>query len=288
MNKIFSAVFGLLFFICASCHAYTNEGFLRVTMIDCGQGDSFLVETHEQNILIDTGDVDSKKLIAELNRAGVKRLEKVILTHPHADHIGGVLAVLNNFPVLKIFDNGINSNSPLFRKYRNADVPVSKLKAGDLIALGDGVTFHVFYPNQKIVDAVNFRGQKSDPNNESVVGRLTFGQFGMIFTGDISQAVEEKLLGKRLRATALKAPHHGSRTSSSPEFVASVHPQFIFISAGKDNRFGHPHKSVLAVYRQITAPENIFCTAYNGSVVIETDGVKTSVKPQKRCSWVEE
>lgn len=279
MNKIFSAVFGLLFFICASCHAYSDEGFLRVTMLDIGQGDSFLIETHEQNILIDTGDVDSKKLIAELNRAGVNRLEKVILTHPHADHIGGLQALTKNFVVLKIFDNGIESNSPLYRKYRNADIPVSKLKAGDLIALGDGVTFHVFFPNQKLVDAVN-RGQKSDPNNESAVGRLTFGQFGMIFTGDIGKTVEEKLLGKRLRASVLKAPHHGSRTSSSPEFVAAVRPQFIFISAGKDNRFGHPHKSALAIYKQLVPPENIFCTASNGTVVLLTDGVKTSVTPQ--------
>ena len=289
MNKIFAAVFGLLFFIFNTCAAYTDEGKLRVTMLDVGQGDAFLVETPTQNILIDTGDVDANdKLLAGLNKAGVNRLERVILTHPHSDHIGGIQAVLKNFPVDEIIDNGIASSSPLYKNYRKADVQFSSLVAGDIVDFGGGVQFKVFYPTTELVKAVTSKSQKSKPNNESIVGKLTFGDFSMLFTGDAEKAVEDEILSPYLKATILKAGHHGSRTSSSANFIANVRPEYVFISAGKNNRFGHPNKQALENYRvNFVLPEKIFCTAFNGTVVVETDGLNHIVLPERFNDWVE-
>lgn len=291
MNKIFAAVFGLLFFIfnliSNHCDAYTADGILRVTMLNVGQGDAFLLETSEQNILIDTGD-DKNKIIAELNKAGISRLDRVILTHPHADHIGAIQAVIDNCAVLEILDNGIVSTSPFYIKYRSANIPCTNIEAGDTLNLGDKAYFKVLHPDTFLVNCVNSGVQRSKPNNESIVGRLTFGNFSMLFTGDVEKTVEEDLIAQNIKSTILKAGHHGSRTSSSANFVANVQPQFVFISAGKHNRFKHPHKKPLEIYRvNGVKPENIYCTAFNGTVVAETDGTDITITPEIASSWVE-
>ena len=144
MDRIFAAVFGLLLFFCSVCNAYAPEGHLYVTMFDVEQGDSFLIETPAQNILLDTGDVSTRTtLVDKLKAAGITRLERIILTHPHADHIGGTRAVLDNFSVDEILDNGQSSPSPLYRDYRTAELPFNSLKAGDILDCGGGVKFKV-------------------------------------------------------------------------------------------------------------------------------------------------
>ena len=292
MRKIFTAVFGLLFFICSSiCSAYAPEGKLFVTMLDIGQGDAFLIETPTQNILIDTGDVDQRnKLVDKLKGAGFEHFERIILTHPHSDHIGGVSAVLKNFTVDEISDNGIVSKSPLYTDYHSADVKFSTLKTGDIIDLGGGVKFKVLYPSQAIVRDVNAGNQKSYPNNESIVGKLIFGDFSMLFTGDAEKFVEETLyqtFNTELKSTVLKAGHHGSKTSSTADFVSVVAPDYVFISAGYKNKFGHPHKESLKTYREFfVLPEKIFCTAFNGSVRIESDGKNNIVLVEHESDWV--
>lgn len=288
MKKIFAAVFGLLFFIYAvTCSAYTDEGKLRVSMLNVGQGDAFLIETHEQNILIDTGD-DKDKIIAELNKAGISRLERVILTHPHSDHIGAIQAVLDNFDVVEILDNGIVSPSPFYIKYRTAHIACRNLESGDTVNFGNRAYFKVLHPDTFLVNCVNSGVQRSNPNDESIVGRLTFGDFSMLFTGDVEKTIEADLIAQNIKSTILKAGHHGSRTSSSANFVANVQPQFVFISAGKNNRFKHPHKKPLEIYRvNGVKPENIYCTAFNGTVVIETDGTDIKITPEIASSWVE-
>lgn len=287
MNKIFAAVFGLLFFIFNHCDAYTADGILRVTMLNVGQGDAFLLETSEQNILIDTGD-DKNKIIAELNKAGISRLDRVILTHPHADHIGAIQAVIDNFAVLEILDNGIVSTSPFYKKYRQADIPFTSLEAGDMLNCGDHAYFKVLHPDTFLVNCVNSGAQSSKTNNESIVGRLTFGNFSMLFPSDVEKTVEDDLIAQNIKSTILKAGHHGSRTSSSPNFVANVQPQYIFISAGKHNRFRHPHKKTLETYRvNGVKPKNIYCTAFNGTVIVETDGTNLKITPEIDLNWVD-
>ena len=292
MKKLFTAVFGLLFFIYgAVCSAYSPEGKVFVTVLDIGQGDAFLIETPTQNVLLDTGDVGTRnRLVSKLKDAGITRFERVILTHPHADHIGGVSAVLDNFPVDLISDNGVASASPYFN-YRDK-VPCDSLKAGDILDLGGGVKFHVFYPPQSLVDSVNAGLQPSQPNRECIVGKLTFGELAVMFAADADTFVEDQLvesLQPQLKALILKAGHHGSKSSSSRDFVASVAPDFVFISAGKSNRFGHPHKDALAMFREFhVLPSNIFCTRFNGDIRVESDGKNNLIIVERENDWVED
>lgn len=282
MKKIFAAVFGLLFFIAATCSAYTDAGKLKVTMLDVGQGDAFLVETPEQNVLIDTGEISARsKLLTQLNDAGITRFEKIILTHPHADHIGNAKAVIDSFPVDLVIDNGKASDSPLYNNYVSTGIARQAAVSGDVLDFGGGAKFYVFLP------AANATLQ--GVNNQSIVGKLTFGDFSILFTGDIEKDAEKILCksGVNLESTILKACHHGSKTSNTDNFVAHVKPTFVFISAGLNNKFGHPHKSALRTYREnFVLDENIFCTAFNGQVTVETDGSNYIVIPEKVSDWV--
>ena len=277
---------------------------LKITMLNVGQGDSFLIQTSTQNILIDTSDVDERtKLVSELDKAGVNELDKIILTHPHADHIGGVEKLLKDkkFSVKEVFDNGIASTSKLYLNYMTAikenNVKHSTLKAGDTLNFGGNVKFEVLFPDTNLVDAVNGGKQKTDPNNESIVGRLHYKNFTMMFTGDAELKVESAIWQdnkeKALKSTILKAGHHGSHSSSSENFVRVVNPEYVLISAGEPttkrggNTYGHPHVEPLETYlSQGIDSKNILWSWKNGTVVIETDGNNFSVTPEVKGDWV--
>lgn len=284
IKKIFAAVLGLSLFLCSICAAYAPPESMYVTMLNVGQGDAFLVETPTQNILIDTGDVTAREqLIAELKKAGVTRIEKIILTHAHSDHIGGVMAVLKNFPVDQIIDNGFYSTNPLYKKYHAANVKFSSLRAGNVLDLGGGVYFEVLWPNSK-VDYTNI-------NNQSIVGRVVYEDCSVLFTGDAERAVEKELLENDLQdiqATVLKAGHHGSRSSNSSKFVKTVKPQYILISAALGNPYGHPHRQPLKNFLKVVPSENIFCTAFNGTVRLEFEsGDECEACPEINIDWVD-
>ena len=284
IKKIFAAVLGLSLFLCSICSAYAPPEKMFVTMLNVGQGDAFLIETSTQNILIDTGDVTArKKLIDELKKAGVTRIEKIILTHAHSDHIGGVQTVLKNFPVDEILDNGFTSTSPLYKKYHAADVKFSTLQAGNVLDLGGGAYFEVLSPTPP--------ADYSNVNNQSIVGRLIFEDCSMLFMGDAERAVEKKLLENDLQdiqATVLKAGHHGSRTSNSIKFVKTINPDYILISAGLGNDYGHPHKQSLKNFLKVVPSENIFCTAFNGTVRLEFEsGDECEAFPEINIDWVD-
>lgn len=264
----------LIFF--AHAAAYSPDGKISVTMLNVGQGDSFLIETPTQNVLIDAGDVkDRNKLLAELRKAGVTRFEKIILTHAHADHIGGLQIVLANFVVDKIYDNGFDSPSPFFKKYRDAPTSFGVLRDGVALDLG-GATFKVLHPTER-ADKIN---------NQSIVGKLTFKKFSMLFTGDLEKDAEEQLIQRHnVRATVLKAGHHGSKTSSSNIFLGHVLPNSILISCDVQNRFKHPHKVALRRMKFFT--DDIYCSAFNGTVKIISDGNKFIIEPEDNIEWLE-
>lgn len=277
---------------------------LKITMLNVGQGDSFLIQTSTQNILIDTSDVDERsKLVSELDKAGVNSLDKIILTHPHADHIGGLEKLLKDkkFTVKEVFDNGIASTSKLYLNYmteiKENNVKHSTLKAGDTVNFGGNVKFEVLFPDKNLIDEVNNGKQKTDPNNESIVGRLHYKNFTMMFTGDAELKVESAIWQdnkeKALKSLILKAGHHGSHSSSSENFVRVVNPQYVLISAGEPttkrggNTYGHPHVESLETYlSQGIDSKNILWSWKNGTVVIETDGNNFSVTPEVKGDWV--
>ena len=263
---------------------------VTIKMLNVGQGDSILIQTAEQTVLIDTSDVDERdKFKRELDKAGVKKIDKVILTHPHADHIGGMDVLLKDYQVGTVYDNGMPSTSKLYIGYmkqlKAKGIKHQALKAGDVLDFGSGVSFKVFYPTKELVEKGTQKGYKHDPNNESVVGKLTYGDFSMLFTGDAEQPVEEQLLkadAKDLRSTILKSPHHGSSTGSSVAYLKDVLARYLGKDTYKDRRDGSQKKTKLVkndkgeVYKG-----KVYETDKNGTITITTDGKDYSIKAEE-------
>lgn len=248
-------------------------GILTVRMLDIGQGDAFLLEKDGHFALIDSGDVDQRPKMKEyLKQYHAGTLDTVIITHPHADHLGGMAAVFETVKVKHLYDDGLAAPTPTYRNYvkniKEKEIPYSAAKRGDKIEILPGVSFYVLGPVHKIEKK---KGQ-SDFNNNSVVGRLVYGSFSMMFTGDAEKEEESSILkaGGDFKSTVLKAGHHGSRTSSSPAFLKAVDPEDAFISCGRGNDYGHPHKSTLQKLedRHIS----IFRTDLDGTVTLTTNG----------------
>ena len=290
------------------------KGDLKISVLDVGQGDAILVQTGKQNVLIDTSDTDERDLLVrELEKFSVTKIDKLILTHPHADHIGSAKALINpskkelnanpyleKISVAEVYDNGIASTSPLYKSYMKAidakKISHHSLKAGDTLDFGNSVKFNVLYPTSELVKAVNDGGQKSDPNNESVVGKLTYKKFSMMFTGDAEKEAENEILSnnkaKDLKCDVLKSGHHGSYTASTKKFVAAVNPSYVLISCGPEeerrNTYGHPHLEPLENYlAQGIDEKNILCTRWNGTITVTSDGKNFSVKAEDNEDWVD-
>ena len=270
----------------AASASKNNE--LTVTMLDVGQGDAILIKTAEQTVLIDTSDLDEQeKLRAELKKAQVKRIDKLILTHPHADHIGGVDGVvLKDYEVGEVYDNGMPSKSKVYlnymKKLKQKNIPRHALTAGDVLDFGGGVSFKVLSPPKDVVEKGSKSTDNHDPNNESVVGKLIFGNFSMMFTGDAEQQAEKVMVDNfagDLRSTLLKAGHHGSKTSSSAAFLRAVQPEGVLISCGAGNDYGHPHKQTMKKYQSLKL--KIYETDLNGTIVVTSDGKSYKIKPER-------
>ena len=240
------------------------------------------------------------------------KIDKLILTHPHADHIGSAKVLINpskkelnanpyleKISVAEVYDNGIASSSPLYKSYMKAadakGIAHTALKVGDTLDFGNSVKFKVLYPTPDLVAKIN-GGEKSDPNNESVVGKLTYKKFAMMFTGDAEKEVEAAILAnnkpKDLKCNVLKSGHHGSYTASTKDFVAAVNPSVVLISAGPDeerrNTYEHPHLEPLETYlAQGIAKENILCTRWNGTITVTSDGKDFSVTCEQKEDWLD-
>lgn len=257
--------------------AHTAAGTITVKVLNIGQGDAILVQTGEKNVLVDTSDVDERdKLRAELKKADIKKIDTIILTHPHADHIGGMDVLLNEYSIGMVYDNGMPSTSKLFlgyvKKLKEKKIERKGLVAGDRVDLGGGAVFEVLAPSAQLVKEGNVKGYKHDPNNESVVGRLVFGDFTMMLTGDAEKKEEHDILaaGSNVQSKILKSGHHGSKTSSSADFLRAVQPEAAVISCGVNNDYGHPHKETMKKYHALNIP--VYVTAENGTITITSDG----------------
>ncbi len=217
----------------------------RIHFFNVGQGDAILIQDENFNILIDGGDRNSG-IIDELKTLAVDTLHWVIATHPHADHIAGLIDVLQTFPVINVLDPGVDHSSRIYGNYRelvNAGaISYTRGFAGWSYSFTDDFAMEVIHPDTLT---------QYDINNSSIVIRMQLGSTYALLTGDAEHEAENAILasGFDIDSDIIKVGHHGSKTSSSNEFIAAVSPEWGIILCGEDNKYNFPHAEALAVYQ---------------------------------------
>ena len=269
----------------SASQASKPEGQLIVKVLDIGQGDSILIRVGGQVMLVDTGDIASReKLVAYIKKEGISVIDKLILTHPHNDHIGGVAAIFDNFAVKQIYDSGQPHTTATYRKYMETvekkKIPFALLARGGKIEIGAGATLQIMAPEKPFLTEDN--GQL-DLNNNSIVAKLVYGSFSMLLTGDTEKQSEARMVknhGAELKSTLLKVAHHGSNTSSTAEFLKAVAPEAAIVSLGANNDYHHPHPSIVKRYNDQKV--KLYRTDQDGTVTISTDGKTYSITKEKK------
>ena len=250
---------------------------LNAHFIDVSQGDAILIDLGETEILIDGGD-KSPGVVEYLSEFVDGVLEVMVATHPHADHIGGLIGVLNAFEVEEIWLNGDTSTSKTYQEFMSKvnaeDASIHEALRGQSIEVDD-LTFHVLHPIKPLV---------GDINNNSIVLRLSYGEIDFLFTGDAEKEAEASILEAPVivRAQILKVGHHGSRSSSSPKFLDAVKPEIAIYMAGEGNRYGHPHDETIAALTEVGT--EIYGTDICGTIVVTSDGKSFSIQREKQCA----
>ena len=279
--KVLSATIVVLLFVTVviwvSLTQASSGAKLRVTFLDVGQGDAIFIQSPSGlQMLLDGGK--NRAVIRELSRAMPwfdRSIDVVLATHPDADHIGGLPDVLKRYDVDLIVQSSVLDVEGADEKALDAAAEVEEREGarrliaerGQMIDLGNGAFFEVLFPDRDVPGL--------ETNTGSIVGRLVYGDTSFMLTGDSPQAIEEylvKLDAGDLKSNILKAGHHGSRTSSSLQFVGWVSPEYAVFSRGCDNSYGHPHGEPVAVFARLGV--ETFDTCEDGSVTFVSDGKK--------------
>jgi len=234
----------------ASCVAVSR---LIAQLIDGGAGQAVLRE------------------LGKMLPAHDRSIDVVMATHPDQDHIGGLPEVLGRYSVSHVLRSGAANETGAFRALNTAvererGAQALLARRGTQVNLGAGVHFDILFPDRDV--------SRTDPNDASIIGRLVYGEVEVMLTGDAPRSIEQYLIslgGRALESDILKAGHHGSRTSSAEQFIGFVAPEYTIISAGCDNRYGHPHQEVLNTLTRFNI--EVFGTCEEGTIVFETDGV---------------
>ncbi|MEB2301356.1 MBL fold metallo-hydrolase [Lysinibacillus xylanilyticus] len=248
---------------------------MRVHFIDVGQGDSIFIESpNGKTMLIDGGVKGAgQKVVSYLKELGVSKLDIVVATHPDADHIGGLIPVLNSIEIGQFYDSGKVHTSQTFEEMLTLidtkNIPYNVPKTGDRIAFDDDINVKVLNANENA----------TDNNDASIVLKLAYGNVSFLLTADAGIALEKEMMQDDVKATILKAGHHGSNTSSSAGFIQAVHPEVTILSYGEGNKYGHPHAEVVERLQAIGS--KIYATAEVGTVIVSTDGVHYDVNSKE-------
>jgi competence protein ComEC len=292
------------------------SGELQVRVLDVGpvEGDSILIISPTgKSVLIDAGDAGKGKVVLEaLKQSKVERLDYFIATHPHPDHMGGADEVMNGIKVGTVIDNGVDLSTPaptppassrrgkpakplppppkkkgktvtgFYDEYaaalKQSGAQYEKAQPGKKYDLGGGAFLTVLAPSEPFFTADQLKAGGNEPNANSIVLRLDYGDFSMLFTGDAEMQTEQRLLSKDLdlKAKIIKIAHHGSKYASTQDFLTRVQPEIAIISDGAWNRYGHPSQSTLDRIKAANA--KVFRTDLQGEIVIKTKGKLDSGK----------
>ena len=259
----------------------TEHYDLEVHFIDVGQSESILIKAPDKNILIDAGEIGCGNDITNYLRSnGVFAIDIFIATHPHSDHIGSASHILKKFPVAEVIMPKIPGEylptTDLYRdlllSLKRENCLVSYAEVGKTYDLGSGAELEILSPSGNFGDNLN---------NYSIASKLSFGEVSFLFTGDIEAEAEEAILssGADISCTVYNAGHHGSSTSNTPAFLDAASPEYAAVSCGKNNDYGHPHREIVAEFKE----RNITCfrTDYDGNIVFGSDGKDIFIKISK-------
>lgn len=251
--------------------APNREGMLLVHFLDVGQGDAIFIELpNGKTMLVDAGEnYHGQGILDYVQRIGYSRLDYVVATHPHEDHIGSLPYIVRNFEVGSIYMPDVTANTTTFesllKAIKNKNLRIKNGRAGVRIIGEDKLTADIIAPDKP---------DESDLNNSSIVMLLTFGGVSFLLTGD-AETKELNAVRADMHATVLKAGHHGSKTSTTQTLLKKIAPQVTVISCGKNNEYGHPNAEVLKMLK--SAGSTVYRTDRDQTVVMKTDGSSLTV-----------
>lgn len=221
----------------------------EIIFFNIGQGDSILIRTPWfQNILIDGGPSETDEItsLGKVLPFFDRSIDLMILTHPHADHVRGLLAVLERYEVKGLLFTGVSYQSEFYTAFLQRltiqNIPIFIARSDEDFFLGNGMYLDILYPFSPLTGK-----HVDDINSSSIVLRFVSDEFSALFVGDAQKTIESQILEKGFIVSSIlmKAGHHGSSTSNSEEFLDAVQPRYVVIQSGKENTYGHPHKEVL-------------------------------------------
>ena len=248
---------------------------LRIFFIDVGQGDSTLIITPDKKtVLIDGGgsdsfDVGEKVLLPYLLDRRILKIDYVLISHFDTDHCGGILTIMEKVKVKNIIISEQAEHSENYERFKklmiHKKIRLIEVKKGDKIKIGRYSEFKILFPTSRLLS-------ENPLNNNSIVAQFNYNNFKMLFTGDIEKLAEQQILKTEkaeIRADILKVAHHGSKTSSIPEFIKAVRPKIALIGVGKNNTFGHPNQQTIKNLENIKC--RIYRTDLQGEIIIKID-----------------
>ncbi len=285
MKKVSRIFYTIIAFILVILFGYLslNESYskehpvistdLIVEFIDVGQGDCIFISSNNHHMLIDGGNnADGKKITTYLEDKGVKELDYVVSTHPHEDHIGGLDNVLKAIPTKKVLMPDIITTTRTFEEVidviEQKEIPLVVPKIGDKYKLGDS-----------LIEVIYINNNEEDLNESSIVLKLTYKDVSFLFTADSTSESEKKYLDKDIDVDVLKVAHHGSKYSTSDEFLDRATPEFAIISLATENDYYYPH--IATINRLKNHGAKIYQTNELGTIIVESDGTNINITHKK-------